>query len=140
MLIEKIIHAAEKSGFNLEFKTKKILDGLNYDCQLNSLVRSEREIIEIDLIAINTMTQHHVIIECKGSSPESSLILIQEQTNQNNSINRIDLDEHIRINQFSNLQQNFIAFTGDFFDEKYNRKSKDDTKNNVTPQLPLTIA
>lgn len=78
MSIDKIIKAAEISGFNLEFKTKKILDELNFYCNLNSLYRLNDEIIEIDLLAKDHKDKH-LVIECKGCSADSFLILIQEQ-------------------------------------------------------------
>lgn len=130
MSIDKIIKAAELSGFNLEFKTKKVLDELYLKCHLNSLYRLHNEIIEIDLIA-QDQTNKHLVIECKGSSTDSSLILIQEQELQRKKlIERIELNEFLRISQFPSLNDNYITFTGDFFDDKFKRKSKDDTKNN----------
>lgn len=130
MSTENIIKAAEVSGFNLEFKTKKILDELNLTCHLNSLYKLNDEIIEIDLVAKNHMNRH-LIIECKGCESGSFLILIKEQQKQINQLSeRVNLDNCVRISQFPSLDNNFITFTGDFYDSKYKRKSKDDTKNN----------
>lgn len=75
--------AANKYGFNLEFKTKNIFEKNGFVTKHNILMKLNEELLEIDLIA-NKYVDRHFIVECKGTDSSSCLILVKESTEQDN--------------------------------------------------------
>lgn len=127
MEIQKIIEAAQKSGFNLEFKTKKVFEERGDICTFNQLINFQNNLIEIDITS--RAFNEHIIVECKGGTPDSYLILIKDPSDTNRNYN-INIRENIYLNQFVYFGDAPITFTGDFYSNTYNRISKDDSKNN----------
>ncbi|HFK5876199.1 TPA: hypothetical protein ACGYSL_000058 [Legionella pneumophila] len=46
-----ILDAANRYGFNLEFRTKKVLEEKNFSVLMNQLMKSGDEFVEIDIRA-----------------------------------------------------------------------------------------
>lgn len=123
--------AAQKYGFNLEFKTKKILEENQYQVDLNVPLTGG---IEVDVKA--TKDQHkQVLIECKGTDPTSCLILVKEAKSEYyNSRRHIIAHTNFAIAQYKpHPESDFYTFTGDFFNlRNKNNKKKELTRNSST--------
>lgn len=127
MEIRKVIEAAQKSGFNLEFKTKKVFEERGDRCTFNQLINFNDNLIEIDITS--QALNDHIIVECKGGDPDSYLILIKDASNQSRRSN-IKICDNIYLQQFTYFGDAPVSFTGDFYNSNFNRISKDDSKSN----------
>jgi len=110
---ELVKQAAEKYGFNLEFKTKKILEENQYQVDLNVPLTGD---IEVDVKA-SKYKHMQLIIECKGADPTSCLILVKEAKKEHyNSRRHIIAHTNFAIAQYKpHPDSEFYTFTGDFF-------------------------
>ncbi|HAT1795956.1 TPA: hypothetical protein ACSJUJ_000120 [Legionella pneumophila] len=132
-----ILDAANRYGFNLEFRTKKVLEEKNFSVLMNQLMKSGDEFVEIDIRAAQ-YTGREWLIECKGSSDSSHLILIKEDSSNDpksyNTKRHAIQDSNYRIAQFKpDENQYFFTFTGDFFNktgQQLKKISKNDSENN----------
>jgi hypothetical protein len=141
---ELVKQTAEKYGFNLEFKTKKILEANQYQVDLNIPLPDGTE---VDIKA--GKYQHmQILIECKGTDPSSCLILIKEPKQEYyNSRRHIIAHTHYAIAQYKPAaESDFYTFTGDFFNLKPNNKelkkssTSDDNNNFYKAQLQIIEA
>ncbi|STY28808.1 Uncharacterised protein [Legionella wadsworthii] len=132
---EEIIEAASKSGFNL---VKDVLDKRSYHTTIGKCIKFNNTDIQPDIISAQWKGRH-LLGECKGSTPESSLILIREANNPSNLFN----DHGLVIENTNNRLVQFHAegwgafqtFTGDFYyyndnKKEYKKYSKSDSENN----------
>ncbi len=139
---ELTLDTANQYGFNLEFKTNKTLDEKGYNCLMNETFPTKDGFVEIDVIAKDAI--HHLLIECKGASKDTILLLTKAATN------RIAKDKigHTRYNvnngdyrmPIFNIGTDQAIYTnsGDFFHikkdgsspESINKASKNDAQNN----------
>lgn len=139
-----VINAANKYGFNLEFKTKDKFEENGFITRHNILMRLGDSLLEVDLIA-SAYTDRHFIIECKGTDSSSSLILVKESDGQDNvaSMMRHCISgTNFRLIGYES--SSFCSFTGDFF--HYNGKElkkasrNDDDNNFYKAQLQIIDA
>ena len=141
---ELILDAADRYGFNMEFQVKKkILENMHrnnekFDVLLNQLIPNKDDFVEVDVMTLKRPLGDFVI-ECKGSSSSSRLILIQEDNaanpkEYNTTRHQINGSHYHRIAQFKpDKNQYFFTFTGDFFNKQgnqLNKISKNDAENN----------
>ncbi|CAM3008167.1 hypothetical protein [Legionella worsleiensis] len=130
---ELVKTAANKYGFNLEFKTKSIFEKNGFCTKHNVLVKLNDESLEIDLLA-NKYVDRHFIIECKGTDSSSALILVKESVEQDNmaDMRRRNIEgTNFRLVGFEG--ENFCTFTGDFFNnntKELKKSSRNDDENN----------
>ena len=132
-----ILDAANKYGFNLEFRAKKILEEKNFTVLMNQLIKNEDEFVEVDIMA-GQYQGRKWLIECKGASSSSYLILIKEDagidTKMYNTRRHTIAGSNYRIAQFKpDLNQYFFTFTGDFFNKtgkQLKKSAKNDAENN----------
>lgn len=136
--------AANRYGFNLEFKTKSILEKNGFITKHNNLMKLNDETLEIDLIA-NKYPDRHFIIECKGTDSSSVLILVKESAEQDSVTNimRHKIEgTNYRIVGYE--PPSFCTFTGDFFNnsaKELKKASRNDDENNFyKAQLQITDA
>ena len=130
--------AAERYGYNLEFKAKKILEELNFRTDLNRTSTLDQELIETDIIAIGGFNNDlHLIIECKGIAQGSCLLLIKETKKYEHvseGKTRFDIDNSkYKIPLYKSTEEIQYTFTGDFFinnTKELKKISKDDSQNN----------
>lgn len=128
--MQLVTQAAEKYGFNLEFKTKEIFEKNQYQVDLNVPLRDG---IEVDVHASRDQNRQ-VLIECKGTDPSSCLILIKDPK-KNYKTNRYNIpNSKFAIAQYKpHAGSDFYTFTGDFFNLKnkeLKRSSINDENNN----------
>lgn len=132
-----ILDAANKYGFNLEFRAKKILEEKNFTVLMNQLIKNEDEFVEVDIKAAQYQGRDW-LIECKGSSSSSYLIMIKEvggiDPKMYNTRRHAIKGSNYRIAQFKpDINQYFFTFTGDFFNKtgkQLKKASKNDAENN----------
>ncbi len=121
--------AANKYGFNLEFKTKSIFEKNGFITKHNYLMKLDDELLEIDLIA-NKHPDRHFIIECKGTDSSSSLILVKESAEQDNvtTLMRHCIEgTNYRLVGYESPE--FCTFTGDFFNNNNSKELKKASRN-----------
>lgn len=134
---ELVKTAANKYGFNLEFKTKCIFEKIGCVTEANKLLRLNDDLLEIDLVA-TLYPDRPFIVECKGTDSSSFLILVRESTNvrsQTHIIRRhiISGTNYRLVGYDSSPQTFFCTFTGDFFSyhtKELKKLSKNDEENN----------
>ncbi|CAM4458392.1 MAG: hypothetical protein LEGION0403_FIIPPAGN_02791 [Legionella sp.] len=156
-----VIIAAEKYGFNLEFKTKNFFQEKGYSTEINKLYYYEGEPLELDVQA--ELDDRIFLVECKGTASNSMLILIKDPDDSELLYSRREIGKHnSRIMGFGGTDR-FCTFTGDFFSKEQSqlkKLSKNDIENNfykaqnqisnalcvvssaltsVTPQYPVHI-
>ncbi|ADG25964.1 TPA: hypothetical protein JBA76_08655 [Legionella pneumophila subsp. pneumophila] len=127
-----IQNAADKYGFNIEFKTKKIFQELELDAEVNSIFNG----IEIDLVSPSHKPKF--IIECKGAQADTILVLIKESNDKAYTKHKVIKDSKYGIPYYSMGPSIFTTFTGDFFTKSKNelkRISKNDNQNNFYKAL-----
>lgn len=126
-----VIDAAEKYGFNIEFKTKNLFQAKGYTTELNKFYYYEGELLEVDVLA--KLNSRLFLVECKGTASNSMLILIKDPDNSESIYLRRTIDNYnSRIMGFGGVGL-FCTFTGDFFSRENNKLkklSKNDTENN----------
>lgn len=143
--IELIKKTAEKYGFNLEFRTSKILEKDSYASLLNKVIQHGSKLTEIDVLATKYNEGLHLVVECKGANNNSLLILVKssnstlnEYKNSHTNATRYIIDDseyRIPIAPINKSPSDPIyTITGDFFqmnDSKTLKKySKNDEGNN----------
>lgn len=139
--------AAELYGFNLEFRTKTVLEENDFSTVLNKSYNLGDKQTEIDLVAQDGLDLH-LVIECKGTTKGSCLLLVKEATPSKNTTNSSNTRLNIDASDYKIplFQQNgdLCTFTGDFFStdtKKLKKASKDDSQNNFyKAQLQLIEA
>lgn len=125
--------AANKYGFNLEFKTKDIFEKNGFLTKHNNLLKLKDKLLEVDLIA-NKYADRHFIVECKGTDSSSSLILVKESSEQDNTtslMRHVIEDTNYRLIGYESPA--FCTFTGDFFNKtskELKKASRNDDDNN----------
>lgn len=132
-----ILDAANRYGFNLEFRAKKILEEKSFSVLMNQLIKNEDEFVEVDIKAAQHKGREW-LIECKGASNSSYLILIKEDNSIDpkmyNTRRHAIKDSNYRIAQFKpDENQYFFTFTGDFFNKigkELKKAAKNDFENN----------
>jgi len=132
-----ILEAANRYGFNLEFRTKKALEKNHFSVLMNQLMKNGDEFVEIDIKATQYQGREW-LIECKGASNSSHLILIKEDGSNDpksyNTRRHAIKDSNYRIAQFKpDESQYFFTFTGDFFNangKQLKKAAKNDAENN----------
>ena len=95
---KQIIKTAEQYGFNLEFKTCKKLEEAEFACKLNEILLTEDSSIEVDLIAQNRKL--HLIVECKGASKDTALVLVKGAENRITGDQAHDLSTRYTLNDY----------------------------------------
>lgn len=129
--VELVINAAEKYGFNLEFKTKNLFEMKGYLTEINKLYYYEGEPLELDVQA--KLHDRLFLVECKGTASNSMLILVKDPDNSELLYSRRSIENHnSRIMGFGGAGR-FCTFTGDFFTKEQHhlkKLSKNDTENN----------
>lgn len=128
--VDLVIKAAEKYGFNLEFKTKNLFQAKGYSTEINKLYQYDGELLELDVQA--ELNDRLFIVECKGTASNSMLILVKDPDNSESLYSRREIDKHSRIMGFGGTGL-FCTFTGDFFTKEQHqlkKLSKNDTENN----------
>lgn len=137
-LEERLIEAASQEGFGHEFNVRKIFEKNNFKCISNKRIAINDELHEIDLIAVKN--DYGYLIECKGSSSDSYLILIQEAKGHNaRYLRKVETTELI---SFEGEIKNVISYTGDFFNKNFTRATKNNPRNNfykATEQVDKSI-
>lgn len=139
--IDLIVDAAEKYGFNIEFKSKKIFEELRLSPEVNIRING----IEIDLVA--PYHKPRFIVECKGVSANSILILIRDSKDKSYLNRRNIIGTNYRIPYYP-AGIEVITFTGDFFaksqkGDELKRTSKHDGQSNffkAQEQVAMGIA
>lgn len=129
-----VIEAAEKYGFNLEFKTRDIFRKHGYSTEINKMYSYKDGFIQIDVEA--KLQDRLFLVECKGTASDSLLILIQDSKDSEDSetiyTRRVIHGSDFRIMGFGGLGR-FCTSSGDFFtkdQKKLKKTSKNDTENN----------
>jgi hypothetical protein len=141
--MELVKQAAERYGFNLEFKTKKILEENKYQVDLNVPLTGGTE---VDVKASKYQTVQ-ILIECKGTDPTSCLVLIKEAKGEYyNTRRHIIAHTNFAISQYKpDPKAEFYTFTGDFF-KKTNKTEltktaiNDDNNNFYKAQIQIMEA
>jgi len=138
-----IVAAAEKSGFNLEFKANDIISNAGFNTELNHVLIHDNQNKEIDIIA-EYKNKCHLVVECKGSGNNSILIAVKASTERYENDKKLlgnfyinpNSQTIIRLETFdiANAAEHY-TITGDFFTWKSNKKllnkaSKNDDMNN----------
>lgn len=115
--------AADKMGFNMEYKAKEIFDGYNYHTDFNVDLEWEGHWNQVDIRAYLNKHQNF-IVECKGSSMGSYLLLIKEPAvkheNYNSAPSFIIGNTGVELHQilYNAPTSTQLTFTGDFFHKK----------------------
>ncbi|WP_131778955.1 hypothetical protein [Legionella bozemanae] len=126
-----VIEAAEKYGFNIEFKTKSLFQTKGYNTEINKFYYYEGELLAVDVHA--ELHDRLFLVECKGTASNSMLVLIKDPDKSESIYVRREIDNYdSRIMGFGGAGL-FCTFTGDFFSKEQNKLkklSKNDTENN----------
>lgn len=130
-----ILNAASKSGFKLEFETKKIFSEKGFKTEINQSYLYKDVPFEIDIVASYQRPEIHFVVECKGSESTSCLILVKDAvSNEKMAIARsIFLNSNARLVGFNSTTRIPSSITGDFYrntDKALIKLSKNDEENN----------
>lgn len=130
-----VLKAASKSGFNLEFNTKKIFSEKGLKTEINQLYLYNDTPIEIDVVARCQTPKMYFVVECKGSESTSCLILVKDAVSNGKTIIARSnfLDSKARLVGFNSTMPIPSSFTGDFYRNNSNdliKLSKNDQENN----------
>ncbi len=127
----EIKEAADKYGFNLEFKTGSCFKEKGYSTNLNELLSG----VEIDVIAVND--DEHLLIECKGACQGTALILIKAPKNIEDKVkgtsekSRWILNDDYKMPILTLPREAIYTSTGDFFLANRNKSLVKASKNNA---------
>ena len=105
---EKIIEAAKRYGFNLEFRASEIFKGSRYQVALNTVNTVNELPHETDIFAWD-ISGIAIAAECKGTEQNSILLVIKETSNTLNSFFN-DNKKFIGSEYSGNLQDSCHSF------------------------------
>lgn len=128
----KIIEAAKRYGFNLEFRASEVFKAEHYRVELNTVSIVNELPHETDVLGWCT-SGIAIAAECKGTEQNSILLVIKESNNTLNSFsteNKGIMGSKYTLGQFKPPDNNyFFTFSGDFFKTTNNGDLKKMTRN-----------